>query len=249
MLEVLPDDKLPRFGPGRADDGNFVLSEIELRWGADTNAPNTMVKFVDARADFSQQDYPVKNSIDGKAEGGQSGWAVAGAPAGSHRHTATYKLETPLTSTNSAKLRVTMKQQFAPEFQIGRFRLYVTTSDDPLDFGLPEPVVNAVRSPAGERTPEQAAAIVDYYRYTDTEFWKRKKAVVDASAPLAADPKLTDLQRALSTAETPLRLDPYLVQLREDAKTSARQKDNPRLTVVQDLAWALINSPGFLFNH
>ncbi|NOS71924.1 MAG: hypothetical protein HOP33_18585, partial [Verrucomicrobia bacterium] len=50
-------------------------------------------------------------------------------------------------------------------------------------------------------------------------------------------------------AEEPIRLDPYLVQLREDAKASGRQNENKRLTVVQDLTWALINSPGFLFNH
>ena len=49
--------------------------------------------------------------------------------------------------------------------------------------------------------------------------------------------------------EEPIRLDPYLVQLRVDAQASTRQTENTRLTVVQDLTWALINSPGFLFNH
>ena len=66
MLETLQDEKLPRFGPGRAPDGNFVLSEIELKWGAGTNAPNTVAKFVDAKADFSQNDFSVKQAIDGK---------------------------------------------------------------------------------------------------------------------------------------------------------------------------------------
>jgi hypothetical protein len=32
LLEVLPDEKLPNFGPGHAPDGNFVLSEFELFW-------------------------------------------------------------------------------------------------------------------------------------------------------------------------------------------------------------------------
>jgi hypothetical protein len=30
-LEVLPDDSLPQFGPGRQADANFVLSEMELK--------------------------------------------------------------------------------------------------------------------------------------------------------------------------------------------------------------------------
>src|SRR5204863_3102374 len=65
MVETLPDDKLPRFGPGRNGDGNFVLSEIELKWGHDTNDPGTAAKFSEARADFSQDDYNVAQAIDG----------------------------------------------------------------------------------------------------------------------------------------------------------------------------------------
>jgi hypothetical protein len=72
---------------------------------------------------------------------------------------------------------------------------------------------------------------------------------VNVSAPLPKDPKLTELEMGLKTAEEPIRLDPVLVQLRVDAKASINQSENKRLTVVQDLTWALINSPGFLFNH
>ena len=50
-----------------------------------------------------------------------------------------------------------------------------------------------------------------------------------------------------------MQIDPVLVQLlwRRDARrpASIKQSENKRLTVVQDLTWALINSPGFLFNH
>jgi hypothetical protein len=110
-------------------------------------------------------------------------------------------------------------------------------------------VVLAARAPAGLRRPEQASAILDHYRDSDTGFWKRKLAAVRAAEPLPEDPKLTELKRTLSKAEEPIPLDPYLVQLRIDADASARQIANTRLTVVQDLTWALINSPGFLFNH
>ena len=248
MLEVLPDETLPRFGPGRADDGNFVLTEFELRWGEGTNKPATFAKFVDARADFSQTDFPVKQAIDGKVETGQNGWAIAGAP-GIQRHTATFKLEHPIASTNGVRLSFTLRQHYGDTFLIGRFRLSLTGSEDPLDFGLPETVVQAARAPAGQRKPEQAAAILDFYRYSDAEFWKRKQAAVTAAAPLPADPKFTELQQALAKAEEPIRLDPYLVQLRDDAQASGKQSANKRLTVVQDLTWALVNSAGFLFNH
>ncbi len=125
----------------------------------------------------------------------------------------------------------------------------MTSSDDPLDFGMPEAVVQATRAEPGHRQPAQAAAIIDYYRSTDVEFWRRRQAIATASEPLPADPKYTELQQALSKAEEPIHLDPFFVQLREDAKTSAHQMENKRLVVVQDLTWALINSAGFLFNH
>ena len=248
MLEVLPDKSLPKFGPGRNADGNFVLSELELKWTDGTNAPDAVAKFSDARADFTQKDFSVKEAIDGKIEGGKNGWAIGGAP-GVSRHVATFKLEKPIASTNAITLGFKLAQRFGDSFLIGRFRLYVTTAEDPLDFGLPENVAQAVRAPAGERTSEQAAAVIDYYRATDTEFWKRKQVVLKAKTPLPVDPKFTELTKTLAKAEEPIRLDPHLVQLREDTLMSGTQRGNKRLTAVQDLTWALINSGSFLFNH
>jgi hypothetical protein len=248
MLEVLPDDTLPKFGPGRNRDGEFVLTEFQLNWGEGTNGPAAAAKFSDARADYSQKSFPVKQAIDGRIESGRNGWGVDGA-AGVQRHAATFKLDRPLVTTNGVTLRFTLVQHFGDERLVGRFRLYLTGNDDPLDLGLPERVAQAVRSPAGQRTPDQAAAIVEYYRASDVEFWKHKQAVVQASEPVPTDPKLTELKKALSKAEEPIRLDPYLVQLREAAEAGGKQATNKRLTVVQDLAWALINTPAFLFNH
>jgi hypothetical protein len=146
-------------------------------------------------------------------------------------------------------VRFSLQQHYDETHLLGRFRLYLTTSEEPLDFGMPEPVVQAARSPAGQRKPAQAAAIFDYYRFIDAEFWRRRQAVGTASEPLAADPKFTELQEALTKAEEPIHLDPRFVQLRDDAIASAHELENKRLVVVQDLTWALINSAGFLFNH
>ena len=44
-------------------------------------------------------------------------------------------------------------------------------------------------------------------------------------------------------------VDPRLVQLRHDVEMSIQQAATRRLTAAQDIAWALINSPAFLFNH
>jgi hypothetical protein len=247
MLELLPDDSLPEYGPGLAPNGNFVLTELEMKWGGGTSSANTFAKFVDARADFSQQSFDVHQAIDGVTSG-VNGWAIGGA-AGPMRHTATFKLEKPLADSKGLSLRFALKQQFDSEHRIGKFRLSVTSSADPLDFGFPEKVVMAARAPAGQRTAEQSATIIGFVRSSDPELWNRKLAFAKISAPLREDPKLAELKGGLKTAEEPIRLDPVLVQLRVDAKDSIKQSKNKRLTVVQDLTWALINSPGFLFNH
>lgn len=44
-------------------------------------------------------------------------------------------------------------------------------------------------------------------------------------------------------------LDKLMERIREDTQMSAAQRGNKRLTAVPDLAWALINSGAFLFNH
>jgi hypothetical protein len=87
MLEALPDDRLPKFGPGRNDDGNFVLSELELSWAAGTNAPDTNAKFADAKADFAQTDFAVNQAIDGKLYSAETDGRSAGPfPPAPHCH-------------------------------------------------------------------------------------------------------------------------------------------------------------------
>jgi hypothetical protein len=61
-LEALTDPNLPYYGPGRADNGNFVLTEFTVEVSHDgTNAStNTIpVPLQNATADFSQPDFPV----------------------------------------------------------------------------------------------------------------------------------------------------------------------------------------------
>ena len=81
------------------------------------------------------------------------------------------------------------------------------------------------------------------------EYQTTQKALVAARKPVPVDPQLVALKTKLTDAMKPIVLDPKLVQLRRDADLSLKQLGNKRLTAAQDLAWALINSPAFLFNH
>ena len=70
-----------------------------------------------------------------------------------------------------------------------------------------------------------------------------------AKAPVPTDPGITAMERQLAELRKPIHDDPLLLRLREDVTQSQMQLENRRLTAAEDLTWALINSPAFLFNH
>ncbi|MSU64962.1 MAG: DUF1549 domain-containing protein [Opitutus sp.] len=247
MIEVLPDESLPAFGPGRAA-GNFVLTKFSLRWNnaVDPRTP-AEAPFTDARADFSQKNFEVATAIRAKADGARDGWGVA--PRFGEPHYARFALAEPIGSAEGAMLIFQFMHQYRDGFGIGRFRLWATTSGAPLELGLPEDILAALRPPATGRTAAQEDALVAYQRATDPSFRTRQQALAKAKLPVPEDPQLRELKAALAAAELPVALDPKLAQLRVDAALSAKQLSNRRLTGAQDLAWAIINNPAFLFNH
>ncbi len=247
LLEVLPDESLPSSGPGRSA-GNFVLTEISLRWtDKEAKAPSVEAPFKEARADFSQNNFDVKTAINGKAEGGRDGWGVGGRVG--EPHYARFALREPIGGAEGSTLNILLQQQFRENFSIGRFRLWATASSAPLELGLPETVQAGLKTPAAERTAAHKDAIAAYHRETDAGLLKRRQAVAKAKLPVPEDPKLKELKAALVAAELPVAIDPKLAQLRADAAMSGKQFAEKRLTGAQDLAWAIINNPAFLFNR
>ena len=53
----------------------------------------------------------------------------------------------------------------------------------------------------------------------------------------------------IARLEQPTPPDAKLERMRRHVKLSAEQLGRRRLTAAQDIAWALINSPAFLYNH
>ncbi len=247
MIEVLPDDSLPAFGPGRMA-GNFVLTKFSLRWSDKAGKRNqTEARLTDARADFSQKNFEVKTVIATKEDGAKDGWAVS--PKFGEPHSARFSLAEPIGSAEGATLNFQLMHQYREGFGIGRFRLWATTSAAPLEPGLPEAVVAALKTPAVERAAEQRETIAVHYRSIDTGLLKKQQALAKAKFPVPEDPQLKQFKTALATAELPVPLDPKLAQLRADAALSTNQLTDQRLTGAQDLAWAIINNPAFLFNR
>ncbi|MCP4853231.1 MAG: DUF1549 domain-containing protein [Fuerstiella sp.] len=249
-LEALADDRQPMKGPGRAPDGNFVLTEFELS-AAPSSDPTKAEKVVleNAQADFSQADYAVATAIDGNMAATGNGWAVA--PNFGTDHVASFETKQDVGYDGGTVLTFLLHQQFnSGQHSIGRFRLSTTTSTGPIQLeGLPTNVTEILAVAAADRNSEQQAALLAYYRSIDGELKKVETALAKAKRPRPVDPQLKQRRDKLTEVSKPLPIDLKLAQLRADAVLSEEQLKNIRLTAAQDLAWALINSPAFLFNR
>ncbi len=264
-IEALTHDSLPRKGPGLAPDGNFVLTEFTVQTADDSaeTSPENSEKLPashkegwrtlplhKARADFSQAGYDVATAIDGKIAPASNGWAVS--PQGGKEHWAVFDLVEPFGSAAGNRLRFVMEQHFqGKQHWLGRFRVSVSTREevDPTSPGQSQRLLELVRIEEADLTDEEREELLDLFKKQDAELAKKQAAVAEAKKPLPIDPRVTELQAELKQAEQPVLDDPALVRLRQDVENSAKLLENERLTAAQDITWALINSPAFLFNR
>jgi WD40 repeat protein len=248
-LEALTDSRLKGMGPGRAPNGNFVVTEFEVSISPKGN-PNDKqkVELQNAKADYSQPGFEVATAIDGKRPELNNGWAVS--PEVGKNHVATFECKAPIGHEGGSTITISIDQRYVDSaHSLGRFRLSVTRSPAPIGFGLPENLLQIATLDATARTPEQNKAAFDYFKSLDAEFKKKADAVAAAKKPLPEDPKLVELRNNLKEAEKPLPIDPQLTRLKRAVDLSKGQLGDKRLTIAQDYAWALINSPAFLFNR
>ena len=247
-LEALTDARLGGNGPGRSPNGNFVLAGLTLKAGPkDKPAEAKKVELQNAKADFTQESFDVKNAIDGLAVA-TKGWAIF--PKTGLDHAATFELKQPLSIAGGTVLSFALNQQFADNMHtLGRFRLSITTTKTPVGFGTPRAIADILAIALDKRDEKQKAALLAHFRGNDTELKNLQLAVTDAKKPRAADPKLVAFQGTFARVSEPLGIDPKLRDMRRGVDLSTKQLGNQRLVAAQDLTWALINSPAFLFNR
>ena len=134
-LEVLPDPSLPSQGPGRAGNGNFVLSKFAVLHGAPGAADTpTAVAFAAAAADYAQDGYAVAGAIDDNPE---TGWAISGGTG--KEHAATFEIGPTGKLPAGTPLAITIDQQYADgTHSLGKFRISVVQDMPPAAAPQPE---------------------------------------------------------------------------------------------------------------
>ena len=249
-IEVLPSAAETNFGPGRTGaDGNFVLGELTMKVGEfGAEAVPNVLKFTSAVADFNQKAFEIQKAIDGKKGDENNGWGVHGGFGVPHFGALT--LEKPIGDAEKGmRLRFELNQPRNGGFSIARFRLWVTTATAPVQVGYPQAVIDALKKIPAARSNEDKTTLAAYWKEYDPELSKLRLAVAKNQLPLPPDPGIAQRRSAIPSADVQIPSGPKLVRLRQDVEQSKAQLTNRRLTSAQDLAWALINTPAFLFNR
>ncbi|MFN7138772.1 MAG: DUF1549 and DUF1553 domain-containing protein, partial [Limisphaerales bacterium] len=178
-LEAIADPNLPSYGPGRAKNGNFVVSEISLEASplSDPSATNS-ITFAKATADFSQPGFDVAYAIDGITTN-KLGWGGEDLPGRRNRNrTAVFETKEPIGYEGGTVLKFDIKQLFGTDHTLGRFRLSILTEKrdlqaDPLTSEQRE-ILNVAPD---KRTKEQHRALFSAYRLVDDRFADANKKI------------------------------------------------------------------------
>ncbi|GAB5405355.1 MAG: DUF1549 domain-containing protein [Aureliella sp.] len=247
-LEALTDDSIKGGGPGLPTNGNFVITELEV-FIASKDAPDekTPIRLTNATADFSQAGFDPKQAIDGN-KGNQKGWAVS--PRGGTVHWASFSADNPIAIDGSATITVVLHQNHnAGDHRLGRFRISASKSAGEIGPGLPEEFAALLAVEEKDRKAETLGSLLAYLKKSDAPWQKLKRTVASKKKPLPEDAQLVKLRAEAQALSEETKDDAKLLVLRSDVAASQNQLKNKRLTLAQDLTWALINSPAFLFNR
>lgn len=190
-LEVLADKSLPLEGPGRANNGNFVLSEITVDIAENAASPGDArrVPFVAARADFSQGKYPVAQAIDGVED--SSGWALKGSVGRNHEAVFAFGAPLPTDAGQPSLVTVRLSQQYkSSPHTIGRFRVLGMTGFDADLLPLPESVRTILAVEPDKRSDKQQTELFDYYAARDPEVQRLQATVNKFEKDAPFDPRM-----------------------------------------------------------
>ena len=180
-LEALPDERLPRHGPGMAyyegPKGDFFMGEFQI------SAQGIPLKFSGATQSYAKNNFG-SNASAGMATDGdpQTGWSTAGREG--ERHEAVFPLAEPLSEAGDLRLRMLFGRHYA--CSLGRFRISVTTHPGGAQArDLPEKVVRLLQIPDAELTGEQRQSLREHFLLTTPELASARGEIETLRKPLA----------------------------------------------------------------
>src|SRR5262249_37909374 len=185
-LEVLPDERLPKHGPGRVfyegPFGDFFLSELTL------TVDGRPVKLSKASHSFAGAGSSAGNAIDGKPE---TAWTINGGQG--KAPPAVFNLAEPLAGGRELGLSLLFEKYYAAG--LGRFRLSVTTDTRPVEArAMPTDVEDLLLVPAQRRTAAQRDRLLKQFLSVAPELAGARAEIERLRAQLPAYPTTLVMQ-------------------------------------------------------
>lgn len=195
-LEVLSDKRLPQRGPGRAGNGNFVLTSFQLS-AAPLNDKEAIqnIAFRSARADFSQSGRNITSAIGNDPS---DGWAIY--PKTGKDHFAVFETQEDFGFQGGTELQFELDHALHDDHNIGKFRISVTKAPRPVSMNLAEGhLVEILKLPRAKRTGRQQWTLAVAAKVTDPKLTR----LIDAEAEHAklAPTHPRDVIKAQTVAE------------------------------------------------
>ncbi len=173
-LEVMPYNTLPKQGPGRAGNGNFVLTEFTVE-EVDAEGKAHAVELQNPTATFEQKAggnanpygfWSIAGAVDADQKGANFGWAIieeVGKP-----NNAVFETKEDFGDGEDRTLVFKMHHNYGGQHTIGRFRLAATTDPRPIKAlrreGPPDEILDLVAIAPNKRTAEQQQELSAFYR-------------------------------------------------------------------------------------
>ncbi len=200
-IEVLPDKSLPKQGPGRADNGNFVLTGVSVAVG------DLPIEVAGIEASHSQADRPVKR---GKAKGiPKGGWAVLDAVG--KPHFAVVELQDKIGGDGETTFTVKLQHDYGTKHTLGQFRIAATTAPTPVlvkDSAPRSAEIEAIlATAAAQRTAKQKADLAAHYRAFAPLLEPVRKGIA------AVEGKIEAMNKAMPRTMVSMPVEPRMVRV------------------------------------
>jgi len=159
-LEALPDDRLPKHGPGmtyyEGPKGDFFLGEFQLL------VDGKPVRFRRATESYAKNAMGANAATAALAIDGdpQTGWSTSGREG--EPHEAVFELETPLNSTGPVQVKMMFGRHYA--CSLGRFRISTTTDPrQPQARAIPDDIAQILALPADQLSDAQRTRLREQF--------------------------------------------------------------------------------------
>ncbi len=222
LLECLPDASMANQSLGRAHNGNFVLTgvEVAIRDAAGKDKP---LKVTQATATYSQKGYEIASLAKAKAKG-REGWAIDGNTR-RDKTDAMFLLAAATPVPQGSVVVVKLTHGSFPNHNIGRFRLSSSSlapSALKLVGGNALAAVDAIlKTPQDKRSAKQNADLAAAYRSTIDSPVKRADDA-HAAAKAAVEAFKKTLPTVMVMAELPQPRDAFILTRGEYDKPAGK---------------------------